>query len=93
MTHSRIFWYPFCVLTGNKTEQHMPKTLVIERENLPPVVQGWLNAVGLEDAESVELVFTEREVLLRRPTDPKLREWAQQTVDEYDKAFKRIVGL
>jgi hypothetical protein len=71
----------------------MPKALIIERENLPPVVQGWLKAVGLEESESVELVFTEREVLLRRPTDPKLREWTNSITDEYDKAFKRIVGL
>ncbi|WP_026369164.1 hypothetical protein [Kallotenue papyrolyticum] len=71
----------------------MPKTLVIERDNLPQVVQGWLRAIGLADDEQVELVFTEREVLLRRPSDPKLREWARQTVDEYDKAFRRIIGL
>lgn len=71
----------------------MPKALVIEQENLPPVVQGWLKAVGLEDAETVELVFTEREVLLRRPTDPKLREWANSVADQYDKAFKRVLGL
>jgi hypothetical protein len=76
-----------------KRNNSMPKALVIERENLPPVVQGWLSAIGLENAESVELVFTEREVLLRRPTDPRLREWAQRTVDEYDKAFRQIVGL
>lgn len=69
----------------------MPKTLVIERENLPAVVQGWLTAIGLEDAENVELVFTEREVLLRRPSDPKLREWANSVVDQYDKAFKRVL--
>ena len=71
----------------------MPKALIIERENLPAVVQGWLNAVGLAEAENVELVFTEREVLLRRPTDPKLREWAKSVTDEYDKAFKRVIGL
>lgn len=71
----------------------MPKALVIERENLPAVVQGWLKAVGLEDAENVELVFTEREVLLRRPTDPKLREWANSVTDQYDKAFRRVLGL
>lgn len=73
--------------------EHMPKALIIERENLPAVVQGWLKAVGLEESESVELVFTEREVLLRRPTDSKLREWTNSVTDEYDKAFKRIVGL
>lgn len=71
----------------------MPKALVIDRENLPSVVQGWLKAVGLEDAETVELVFTEREVLLRRPTDPKLREWANNVTDQYDKAFRRVLGL
>ena len=70
----------------------MPKAFVIERENLPPVVQGWLKAVGLEDAETVELVFTEREVLLRRPTDPKLREWANSVADQYDRAFRRLLG-
>lgn len=71
----------------------MPKTLVIEHENLPSVVQGWLKAAGLDDAETVELVFTEREVLLRRPTDPKLREWAGSVTDQYDKAFKKLLGL
>lgn len=71
----------------------MPKALIIERENLPIVVQGWLSAIGLENDETVELVFTEREVLLRRPTDPKLREWTNNVTDEYDKAFKRMLGL
>lgn len=71
----------------------MPKALIIERENLPSVVQGWLSAIGLENDETVELVFTEREVLLRRPTDPKLREWTNNVTDEYDKAFKRMLGL
>lgn len=71
----------------------MPKTLVIERQNLPPVVHGWLKAVGLEDADLVELVFTEREVLLRRPTDPKLREWANSVVDRYDRAFSQLLGI
>jgi hypothetical protein len=71
----------------------MPKALIIERENLPNVVQGWLRAIGLENDETVELVFTEREVLLRRPTDPKLREWTNNVTDEYDKAFKRMLGL
>jgi hypothetical protein len=71
----------------------MPKALVIERENLPTVVQGWLKAIGLEDAEAVEVVFTEREVLLRRPSDPKLRDWAKSTVDAYDKSFKQMLGL
>jgi len=71
----------------------MPKAFVIERENLPPVVQGWLKAVGLEDADTIELVFTEREVLLRRPADPKLREWANSVVDRYDRAFRQLLGL
>ncbi len=71
----------------------MPKALIIERENLPSVVQGWLRAIGLENDETVELVFTEREVLLRRPTDPKLREWTNNVTDEYDKAFKQMLGL
>lgn len=71
----------------------MPKALVIERENLPTVVQGWLEAIGLEDADMVELVFTEREVLLRKPTDPKLREWANSVVDRYDKAFTQLLGI
>lgn len=71
----------------------MPKLLVIERENLPTVVQGWLGAVGLADAEVVELVFTEREVLLRRPSDPGLRAWARAVTDQYDSAFKDLLGL
>jgi len=71
----------------------MPKTLIIEQENLPTVVQGWLKAVGLNDGDNVELVLTEREVLLRRPTDPKLREWTKNVTDEYDKAFKAMLGL
>ncbi len=71
----------------------MPKAFVIERENLPPVVQGWLKAVGLEDVDTIELVFTEREVLLRRPADPKLREWANSVVDRYDRAFRQLLGL
>jgi hypothetical protein len=71
----------------------MPKALVIERENLPPVVQGWLQAVGLHDTDLVELVFTEREVLLRRPADPRLREWANSVVDRYDKAFQQLLGI
>ncbi len=71
----------------------MPKTLIIERENLPQVVQGWLDVIGLAEADMVELVLTEREVLLRRPTDPKLREWTNSITDEYDKAFKRMLDL
>ena len=71
----------------------MPKALVIERENLPAVVQGWLQAVGLQDADMIELVFTEREVLLRRPADPKLRAWANSVVDRYDRAFTQLLGI
>jgi hypothetical protein len=71
----------------------MPKTLVIERENLPAVVQGWLNAIGLAEADLVELVFTEREVLLRRPSDPGLRAWARSVTDQYDAAFKQLLNL
>jgi hypothetical protein len=76
-----------------RENNEVPKALVIERDNLPPVVQGWLQAVGLEDADLVELVFTEREVLLRRPTDPKLREWANGVVDRYDRAFSQLLGI
>ena len=71
----------------------MPKSLIIERENLPTVVQGWLKVVGLEGAEVVELVFTEREVLLRRPSDPGLRSWARGIVDQYDTAFRDLLDL
>lgn len=71
----------------------MPKSLVIERENLPAVVQGWLNAIGLSEADLVELVFTEREVLLRRPSDPGLRAWARGVADQYDATFKDLLQL
>ncbi len=71
----------------------MPKSLVIERENLPAVVQGWLDAIGLERDDVVELVFTEREVLLRRPSNPGLRAWAQSITDQYDRAFKDLLNL
>lgn len=71
----------------------MPKSLVIERENLPVVVQGWLKAIGLQDAEVVELVFTEREVLLRRPSEPGLRTWARSITDQYDTAFRNLLDL
>ncbi len=71
----------------------MPKSFVIERENLPPVVQGWLKAVGLSEVDLVELVFTEREVLLRRPSDPGLREWARGVTDQYDRAFRELLDL
>jgi hypothetical protein len=71
----------------------MPKSFTIERENLPEVVQGWLRAAQLGDEEVVELVFTEHEVLLRRPMSPTLRDWASGVSDRYDKAFREIVGL
>ncbi len=71
----------------------MPKHLIIEVENLPPVVQGWLKAANLGDQEVVEMVFTDREVLLRKPASKALREWAEPVVDEYDKAFRRLAGL
>jgi hypothetical protein len=71
----------------------MPKALLIEPENLPPVVQGWLQAAGLQDSDLVELVFTEREVLLRRPADPRLREWANSITDRYDRAFQQLLGI
>ncbi len=71
----------------------MPRSFTIERENLPEVVQGWLRAVHLENAEIIELIFTENEVLLRRPVNPQLREWANGVVDRYDKAFRELAGL
>ena len=71
----------------------MPKTLVIEQENLPQVVRGWLKAVGLSEDDLVELVLTEREVLLRRPSDPSLRAWAKSITDQYDAAFRDLLEL
>lgn len=71
----------------------MPRSLIIETDNLPPVVQGWLKAIGIEQGEEVELVFTEHELLLRRPINPQLRDWARQTVDRYDRSFRRLLGL
>lgn len=71
----------------------MPKAFTIERENLPEVVQGWLRAAGLDQAETVELIFTEGEVLLRRPASPQLREWASTITDRYDQAFRELIGL
>jgi hypothetical protein len=71
----------------------MPRSFTIERENLPEVVQGWLKAVSLGDAEMVELIFTEGEVLLRRPASPQLREWAKGVSDRYDRAFRELAGL
>ncbi|MEN9938457.1 MAG: hypothetical protein RLZZ387_5036 [Chloroflexota bacterium] len=71
----------------------MPRSFTVERENLPEVVQGWLKAVNLADAEVVELIFTEGEVLLRRPVSPQLREWARGVGDRYDKVFRELAGL
>ncbi len=71
----------------------MPRSLTIERENLPEVVQGWLRAVKLGDDEVIELIFTENEVLLRRPTSPQLREWARGVADRYDKMFRELAGV
>ncbi|MCG8346696.1 MAG: hypothetical protein MI924_02810 [Chloroflexales bacterium] len=71
----------------------MPRSFTIERENLPDVVRGWLRAVNLDEEEVIELIFTESEVLLRRPMSPHLRAWAQGVGDKYDKAFRQIAGL
>jgi hypothetical protein len=71
----------------------MPRSFTIERENLPEVVQGWLRAVNLGDEELVELIFTDREVLLRRPVSPQLREWAKGVGDTYDKTFRELTGI
>lgn len=71
----------------------MPRSLTIERENLPEVVQGWLRAVNLSDEELVELIFTDREVLIRRPTSPQLREWARGVSDKYDQTFRELTGI
>lgn len=71
----------------------MPRSLMLERENLPPTVQRWLAAVGLADEEIIEVVFTERELLLRRPMSAELRAWAQAVTDQYDRSFRQIIGL
>ncbi len=71
----------------------MPKSLIVERENLPAVVQGWLKAVGLSETDLVELVLTEREIVLRRPSEPGLREWARGITDQYDAAFRDLLDL
>jgi hypothetical protein len=71
----------------------MPRSFTVERENLPEVVQGWLRVVQLGDEELVELIFTESEVLLRRPTSPQLRAWARGVGDRYDKAFRELAGF
>jgi hypothetical protein len=41
----------------------------------------------------VELIFTEREVLLRRPTSPHLRKWARGISDRYDQMFRELTGI
>jgi hypothetical protein len=71
----------------------MPRSFTVERENLPEVVQGWLRAVNLGEEELVEIIFTEGEVLLRRPASPQLREWARGVSDRYDKVFRELAGL
>lgn len=71
----------------------MPRAIVIERENLPKVVQGWLDAIGLEEHDDVELVFTEGEMVLRKPLSPELRRWAKGIVDAYDREFQTLIGL
>ncbi len=71
----------------------MAKSIMVERENLPAVVQGWLKVIGLADQEVIELVFTERELLLRKPSDPELRAWATAQLDEYDRQFRDLLGL
>ena len=71
----------------------MPRSFTVEKENMPEVVRGWLRAVGLDDEELIELIFTESEVLLRRPTSPQLRAWAKGVSDKYDQAFRELIGL
>ena len=71
----------------------MPRSFTIERENLPEVVQGWLRAAKIGDEELIEIIFTESEVLLRRPTSPQLREWARGISDRYDQAFRELTGI
>ena len=71
----------------------MPRSFTVERENLPEVVQNWLKAVNLGESDLVELIFTEGEVLLRKPSSPQLRAWARSITDRYDQAFKELIGL
>lgn len=71
----------------------MPRSFTIERENMPEVVRGWLKAVGLDEEDLIELIFTENEVLLRRPTSPQLRAWAKGVSDKYDQTFRELIGL
>ncbi|GIV98411.1 MAG: hypothetical protein KatS3mg057_3068 [Herpetosiphonaceae bacterium] len=80
-------------MSARSLGESMPRSFVIETDNLPPVVRGWLKAIGLEESDLVELVFTEQELLIRRPLSPQLREWAKATVDRYDKSFRQILGL
>ncbi|MFM2032749.1 MAG: hypothetical protein RLZZ297_1514 [Chloroflexota bacterium] len=71
----------------------MPTHFVVEPQNLPAVVRGWLKAANLADEPEVEIVFTDSEVLLRKPHSESLRKWAEPVVDEYDRAFRRLAGL
>lgn len=71
----------------------MPKHFTVETENLPQTVKNWLKAANLGDLDMVEVVFTDREVLLRKPRSQTLRQWAEPVVDTYDKAFRRLAGL
>ena len=49
--------------------------------------------MGLDDEELIELLFTDQELLLRRPMSPELRAWAKGVSDTYDRAFREIAGL
>ena len=71
----------------------MPRSFTVERENMPEAVRGWLKAVGLDEEELIELIFTENEVLLRRPTSPQLRAWAKGVSDKYDQTFRELIGI
>jgi hypothetical protein len=71
----------------------MPTQFVVEPENLPLLVRGWLKAANLGDEPEVEIVFTDSEVLIRKPHSQSLRKWAEPVVDEYDRAFRRLAGL
>lgn len=71
----------------------MPRSFTLEQDNLPEVVKGWLRAAQLDDAELIELIFTDGEVLLRRPTSPQLREWSRGVADQYDQAFRELTGI
>ncbi|NOK58359.1 MAG: hypothetical protein GFH27_549279n165 [Chloroflexi bacterium AL-W] len=71
----------------------MPRSFTLEQDNLPDVVKGWLRAAQLDDTELIELIFTDGEVLLRRPASPQLREWSRGVADQYDQAFRELTGL